>query len=96
MLDILEFTYGRYNGGSIAPIGSYLCPRTFCIFQTTTDATLPLDGTFCRIDPSGTQTFANIATTLNTLLGTTFTSGSFHACTGGDAVPSAGTGSDDA
>lgn len=96
MLDILEFTYGRYNGGSVAPIGSYLNPRTFCIFQTTTDATLPLDGTFCRVDPSGTQTFANIATSLNTVLGTGFTSGSFHACSGGDATPSAGTGSNDA
>lgn len=58
MLDILEFTYGRYNGGAVAPIGSYLNPRTFCIFQTTSDATLPQDGTFCRVDPSGTQTFA--------------------------------------
>jgi hypothetical protein len=96
MLDILEFTYGRYNGGSIAPIGSYLNPRTFCIFQATSDATLPQDGTFCRVDPSGTQTFANIATTLNALLGTSFTSASFHACAGGDAAPTPGTGADDA
>jgi len=77
MLDILEFTYGRYNGGSVAPIGSYLNPRTLCIFQATSDATLPQDGTFCRVDPSGTQTFANIATTLNALLGTSYTAGAF-------------------
>lgn len=96
MLDILEFTYGRYSGGMTAPIGSYLNPRTLCLFQTTSDAALPSDGTFCRVDPSGTQTFANIATALNTLLGTNYTASSFHACTGGDAAPSAGTGSDDA
>lgn len=96
MLDILEFTYGRYNGGAVVPIGSYLNPRTFCIYQATADATLPLDGTFCRVDPSGTQTFANIAGTLNALLGTGFTAASFHAGAGGDAAPSAGTGSDDA
>lgn len=96
MLDILEFTYGRYNSGMTAPIGSYLNPRTLCIFQATSDAALPSDGTFCRVDPSGTQTFANIATTLNTLLGTSYTAASFHACAGGDATPSAGTGSDDA
>ena len=96
MLDLLEFLYGRYNGGSIAPAGSYLNPRTLCIFQTASDATLPQDGTFCRVDPSGTQTFANIATTLNTALGTSYTASSFHACAGGDATPSPGTGSDDA
>lgn len=96
MLDILEFTYGRYNGGSTAPIGSYLNPRTLCIFQTTSDAVLPLDGTFCRVDPSGTQTFVNIATALNSLLGTNYTAASFHACSGGDAASSPGTGSNDA
>jgi hypothetical protein len=96
MLDLLEFNYGRYNGGSIVPAGSYLNPRTLCIFQTASDATLPQDGTFCRVDPSGTQTFANIATTLNTVLGTTYTAASFHTCAGGDAVYSPGTASDDA
>ena len=96
MLDILEFTYGRYNGGSTVPAGSYLNPRTLCIFQTASDAALPLDGTFCRVDPSGTQTFANIATNLNALLGTSYTAGSFHACAGGDGATSPGSGADDA
>lgn len=96
MLDILEFTYGRYNGGMTVPIGSYLNPRTFCIFQATSDANLPQDGIFCRVDPSGTQTFAAIATALNALLGANFTAASFHACAGGDAVPSPGTGANDA
>ncbi len=96
MLDILEFNYGRYNGGATVPAGSYLNPRTLCIFQTASDATLPLDGTFCRVDPSGTQTFANIAANLNALLGTSYSATSFHACAGGDSASSPGSGADDA
>lgn len=96
MLDQLEFLYGRYNGGTTVAIGSYLNPRTLCLFQTTTDASLPLDGTFCRVDPSGSQTFANIAISLNAALGTSYTAGSFHSCAGGDAALSPGAGSNDA
>ena len=96
MLDILELNYGRYNGGQIAPIGSYLNPRTMAIFQQAADGTLPQDGTWCRVDASGTQTFANIATTLNTLLNTTYTSGSFHAQGSPDLISNPGTGGDDA
>lgn len=96
MLDLLEFAYGRYNGGQTAPVGSYLNPRTLCIFQQTTDGTLPQDGTFVRVDPSGSQTFANIATSINTLLNTTYTSASFHSCAGGDVTTFTGTGADDA
>ncbi len=96
MLDMLEFTYGRFNGGQTVPAGSYLNPRTLCIFQTASDGALPQDGTFCRVDASGTQTFANIATNLNALLGTSYTAASFHACIGGDAAQSPGTMSDDA
>lgn len=96
MLDILELTYGRYNGGTTVAAGSYLSPRTLCLFQTASDAALPLDGTFCRVDPSGTQTFANIATNLNTLLGTSYTAASFHACAGGDIASNPGMASDDA
>ncbi len=96
MMDILEFAYGRYNGGMTVPAGSYLNPRTLCIFQTSVDATLPADGTFCRVDPSGSQTFANIAASLNALLGTSYTAASFHACSGGDAVQQPGSGADDA
>jgi hypothetical protein len=96
MLDVLELSFGRYNGGQTVPAGSYLNPRTMCVFQTTSDATLPLDGTFCRVDPSGSQSFPNIATTLNALLGSAYTAGSFHACAGGDVVVSPGTMSNDA
>jgi len=96
MLDLLELTYGRWNGGTVCPIGSYLNPRTLCIFQTASDATLPQDGTFVRVDPSGSQTFANIATSLNTLMNTSYTAASFHACTGGDNLSSPGMMTNDA
>lgn len=96
MLDLLELTYGRYNGGQTAPIGSYLNPRTLAIVQLAADGVLPQDGTFCRVDPSGTQTFANIATALNAVLGTAYTAGSFHAQGGGDVIANPGSASNDA
>lgn len=96
MLDILELNFGRYNGGQTAPIGSFLNPRTLAIFQQTADGTLPLDGTWCRVDASGTQTFANIATTLNSALNTAYTSGSFHTQGSPDLLANPGQASDDA
>lgn len=96
MQDMLELIYGRYNGGQTAPIGSYLNPRTLAIVQLASDGVLPLDGTFVRVDPSATQTFANIATALNTLLGTAYTAASFHTGTGGDNISNPGQMSDDA
>jgi len=96
MLDLLELTYGRYNSGQTAPVGSYLNPRTLAIVQLTTDGTLPNDGTFVRVDASGSQTFANIATSLNALLGTAYTATSFHAQGGGDVIANPGSASNDA
>ncbi len=96
MLDLLELTYGRYNGGQTAPIGSYLNPRTLAIAQLTSDGSLPQDGTWVRVDASGTQTFANIATTLNTLLNTSYTSGSFHAQGSPDLIGNPGQATNDA
>ena len=96
MLDLAELQYGRYNGGQTAPIGSYWNLRTMAIVQLTTDGTLPQDGTFCRVDPSGTQTFANIATALNALLGTSYVAGSFHAQSGADVISTPGQASNDA
>lgn len=96
MLDLAELTWGRYNSGQVAPIGSYLNLRTFEIVQQTVDGNMPLDGTFYRVDPSGTQTFANIATTVNGVLGTAYTSASFHAAGSSDHATSSGAASDDA
>ncbi len=96
MLDLAELNWGRYNSNQVAPIGSYLNLRTLCIFQQTSDGNVPADGTFFRVDASGTQTFANIASTVNAVLGTSYTAASFHACAGGDVVQSAGQASNDA
>lgn len=96
MMDILELNFGRYNGGQAAPVGSYFCPRTMCIVQLTSDGVLPQDGTFVRVDPSGSQTYTNIATALNTLLNTNYTSASFHAGTSADNSSNPGQASTDA
>jgi len=97
MLDLLEFLFGRYNGGQTVPAGSYFNPRTMTIYQlNNVDGVVPQDGSWCRVDPSGAQTFANIATTLNAALGTTYTSGSFHAHTSADLLSNPGQMSDDA
>jgi hypothetical protein len=96
MMDLAELTWGRYNSGQIAPIGSYVNFRTLAVEQLTSDDNLPADGTWCRVDPSGTQTFANIATTINSVLGTSYTAGSFHTQTAGDILANPGQASDDA
>ena len=96
MMDLAELTWGRYNSNQVAPIGSYWCPRNNAICQLTSDGNLPADGTWCRVDPSGTQTFANIATTINGVLGTSYTAGSFHAQSSGDIIPNPGQASNDA
>lgn len=96
MLDQLELAFGRYNGGQAAPIGSYLNPRTLAVFQQSSDGALPLDGTWVRVDPSGSQTFANIATTLNGVLGTNYSASSLHAQGSGDVLNYPGQASNDA
>ena len=96
MMDLAELTWGRYNSNQVAPIGSYLDLRTLDIFQQASDGNVPPDGTYFRVDPSGSQTFANIATTVNGVLGTSYTAGSFHARASGDAATSAGQGANDA
>ncbi|MBV9688134.1 MAG: hypothetical protein JO202_00315 [Ktedonobacteraceae bacterium] len=96
MLDLAELTWGRYNGGQTAPVGSYWNLRTNAIFQQTSDGALPQDGTFVRVDASGSQTFANIATTINGVLNTSYTSGSFHAQGSPDVIATPGSASNDA
>lgn len=96
MLNQLELAFGRYNGGQIAPIGSYLNPRTLAIQQITADGTLPQDGIWVRVDASGTQTFANIATSVNSILGSSYNASSFHAHTAGDLLANPGQGANDA
>jgi len=96
MLDQLELAFGRWNGGQTAPIGSYLNPRTLAVFQQTSDGVLPQDGTWCRVDASGTQTFANIAISVNNVLNTIYTAGSFHTHSASDLIANPGQMSNDA
>jgi hypothetical protein len=96
MLDLAELTWGRYSGGQVVAIGSYINFRTLCVSQSTSDQTLPTDGTFCRVAPLGNESLASLATTVNAVLGTAYTAGSFHTCAGGDNVTSPGSGADDA
>lgn len=92
MIDQADLQWGRFNGGAVAPIGSYVNFRTLSIFQQTADGALPQVGTLHRVDASGTQTFANIATTINAALSTSYTASSFHAQGAGDLLPAGQTG----
>ena len=96
MLDQLELAFGRYNGGQIAPIGSYLNPRTLAIQQLVADGILPLDGTWVRVDASGTQTLANIASNVNAVLGSSYSAASLHVHSGADLLANPGQSSNDA
>jgi hypothetical protein len=96
MLDQAELAWGRYNGGTVVPIGSYINFRTLCIAQSTSDQTLPADGTFCRVGTAGNESNATLATTVNAVLGTSYVAGSFHTCAGGDNVYAPGQAANDA
>ncbi len=96
MLDLAEFTWGRYNGGSTAPIGTYVNLRTLEYFQQVADGALPADGTFYRTNPLGNESAATIATTLNTTLGTAYVAASLHVAGSPDHATSQGQASNDA
>ena len=97
MLDAAELNFlGRYNGGQISPIGTYLNFRTLAYYQSTTDSTLPQAGTWILISTNATLTAAQIATTVNNGLSTSYTAGSFHAYTSADNISTPGQMSDDA
>lgn len=96
MMDLAELTWGRYVGGSVVPTGSYVELRTLGYVQSTSDQTLPQDGVFFRVGTAGNESAATLATTLNTTLGTAYTSGSLHSATGSDNVQQPGTGANDA
>ncbi|GER88627.1 hypothetical protein KDW_27890 [Dictyobacter vulcani] len=78
MLTALQYGFSCYTCNRIAPIGSYLNLRTRVIRQLTAPATLPPDGYWARIDPSPTQSIANIARTINKALGTAYSAENFQ------------------
>jgi hypothetical protein len=86
-----EKAFQRFNGGDRGLIGTFWNVRQMSLFQQASEGALPKDGIWLLVDNSGTQTFANVATTINTALGTSYTSGSFHARVSGDAAYEPGT-----
>ncbi len=97
MLDAAELLFlGRYNGGAYGPIGTYVNLRTLDYYQQAADGNLPTDGTYILISSNATLSASQIATTINGVLNTSYTSASFHARTGSDAAYSQGQASDDA
>ena len=96
MIDLAELTWGRYNGGQNAPIGTFVNLRTMEYYQQASDGTLPLDGTFYPISTSATLTAAQVATAVNNVLGTGYSAGNFHAHSAGDVSANPGQASNDA
>ena len=90
--EALQASGGPYwNGGQVAPIGSYWNPRTNAIAQNAADGALPLDGRWIQVTNSGTSTLAQCATAINTLVaGLNYTSASLHAQGAGDLAYSQG------
>ena|SRR5258708_5266472 len=87
----------RYNGGQLAPIGSFWNPRTNCIAQQASDGVLPACGTFIQITTSGSSTLAQCATAINALVaGIGYTAGSLHTYTVADLAPYPGQATNDA
>jgi hypothetical protein len=97
MMDYAELNFlGKYFGGQQAPIGTFWDPRTMAYFQQGSDGALPADGTWILISTNNSLSASQIATAINGVLSTSYTSGSFHSRTGTDAATSQGTGADDA
>jgi hypothetical protein len=97
MLDALELAFSRFNGNSVAPIGTYFNARTFAYFQQASDGTLPQAGTWMFVSTSATMTAAQLATAINGVLGSSYTASNFHSYSAGsDAIPYPGQMSDDA
>jgi len=98
MMNASELLFlGRYNGNQPGPIGTYWLPRTNAYQQLTSDGTLPQAGTWILISSNATMNASTIATTINAILGTTYTSGNFHTYSAGpDAITYPGTAVNDA
>jgi hypothetical protein len=96
MMNQAELLWGRFNSSNPAPIGSYVNFRTMAVFQQATDGNVPAAGTWCRVDPNNAATLASLATTINTALGTSFTSSNLHSYSAVDNVTSPGQMTNDA
>jgi len=88
---------GWYEGGEVAPIGSYWAPAVNCYIQSASDQTLPLINTWIKVTTSGTSTGSQIATAINGIVsGLAYTSSNLHSYTSADLSTAPGTGANDA
>lgn len=95
MVDLADLTWGRLTGGAQAQAGTFVNLRTMTYFQQASDGALPIAGWWYYLSSSATLTAAQIATAVNTALGTSYTSGNFASYTSGNASPYPGTGCSD-
>jgi len=95
MVDLADLTWGRLNGGAQAQAGTFVNLRTMTYFQQASDGVLPVAGWWYYLSSSATLTAAQVATAVNGVLNTSYTSGNFAAYTSGNAMPYPGTGSSD-
>jgi hypothetical protein len=98
MMNASELLFsGRFNGGQQGPIGTYWLPRTNAYQQLASDGLLPQAGIWILISISAALTAAQIATTINGVLGTSYVAGSFHSYSApADAIAYPGMGANDA
>jgi|SRR6266702_2582105 hypothetical protein len=97
MMDLAELnSLGRYNGGQIAPAGTFVNLRTLAYFQQASDGALNADGTYIMLSQTSNLSASQIATAVNALIGTSHVSGDFHARNSGDAVHEPGQMTNDA
>ena len=97
MLDALELAFSRFNGNTVGPIGTYFNARTFAYYQQASDGTLPQAGTWVLVSTNATLTATQLATAINGVLSTSYTSANFHVYSAGsDAIPYPGQMSNDA
>ena len=97
----------RLPGGAQVGAGSYVNFNKMCIFQTTSDTTLPNTLDWWHFIPTataGNESLATCATKINTALNAlspiagnyAYVAANFHAYTSGDAMQQKGTGAVDA
>lgn len=89
---------GRFPGGASIGAGSYINFRTFAVFQSSSDTTLPLlDYWHMLPATAGNASLATCAANLNTALGSgyAYTGGNLHTYTSADLPQSKGQGASD-
>jgi hypothetical protein len=92
----LSQAFVKFNGGQLAPAGSFLNPRTMCVIQNASDTALLNVGTCFQITTSNGSSLSACATAINTGIGTSYTSANLHTYTSADLIGYPGIGAYDA